>query len=64
VAAGLLLIREAGGRYSDMRGAEHRLRGPEVAASNGLIHDELIALFADVFANRPRVPLPGVSVGA
>ena len=64
VAAGLLLVREAGGRYTDMRGAEHRIRGPELAATNGLIHDELIALFADVFGNRPRVPLPGLEAPA
>jgi len=61
MAAGLLLIAEAGGRYTDMRGGPHRLEGPELAASNGLIHDEMIALFADVFANRPRIPLPTIS---
>jgi myo-inositol-1(or 4)-monophosphatase len=60
MAAGLLLIEEAGGQSSDMRGAPHRLRGPETAASNGLIHQEMIALFADVFAGRIRVPMPGL----
>ncbi len=60
VAAGLLLVSEAGGRFTDMRGAPHQLRGPHLAATNGRIHDELLALFADVFANRPRVPLPVV----
>lgn len=61
IAAGLLLIAEAGGRYSDMHGAPHQLRGPELAASNGLIHDEMIDLFTDVFANRFRVPMALVS---
>ena len=61
MAAGLLLILEAGGCYTDMRGAAHLLRGPHVAASNGLIHNDLIALFADVFANRIRIPLPQIS---
>lgn len=58
IAAGLLLVTEAGGRYSDMRGETHQLRGIETAASNGLIHQEMIGLFADVFANRIRVPMP------
>ncbi len=61
IAAGLLLISEAGGRSTDMRGATHRLDGPDLAASNRLIHDQMLALFADVFANRPRVPIPLLS---
>ena len=61
MAAGLLLIAEAGGCYTDMCGAKHQLRGPHLAASNGLIHGETIALFADVFANRIRVPIPQIS---
>jgi myo-inositol-1(or 4)-monophosphatase len=62
IAAGLLLIEEAGGRHSDMRGGEHQLRGPHLAASNGLLHSEMLGLFADVFANRLRVPLPTLSI--
>jgi len=61
IAAGLLLIEEAGGRSTDLRGGPHRLRGAETAASNGLIHQEMIGLFADVFANRIRVPMPAVT---
>ena len=61
VAAGLLLVSEAGGRFSDMRGGEHRIDGPHLAASNGLIHEEMLGLFSDVFANRVRVPMPPVS---
>ncbi len=61
IAAGLLLISEAGGRSSNMHGAEHHLGSPDLAASNGLIHQELLGLFADVFANRIRVPLPQIS---
>jgi myo-inositol-1(or 4)-monophosphatase len=61
IAAGLLLIEEAGGRCTDLRGGEHELRGPQLAASNGLIHDEMLGLFADVFANRIRVPIPPIS---
>jgi myo-inositol-1(or 4)-monophosphatase len=64
MAAGLLLVSEAGGRCTDMRGQPHRLRGRTVAASNGRIHDEMVGLFSDVFANRIRVPLPVVSPSA
>lgn len=46
VAAGLLLIREAGGRVTDHRGRDYARGGPELVATNGLIHDELIELIA------------------
>lgn len=61
MAAGLLLVREAGGRTSSMKGAPADLRGPHIAATNGLIHDALLALFADVFAGRYHYPLPVIS---
>ena len=44
VAAGLLLIREAGGRVTDHLGNDYVPGGPDLVATNGLIHDELIAL--------------------
>lgn len=45
IAAGVLLIEEAGGRVTDMDGAPIRLdRATPVMASNGKIHDELRAL--------------------
>jgi myo-inositol-1(or 4)-monophosphatase len=58
MAAGMLLVAEAGGRVSDMHGGPADLRGPHVVADNGRIHEELLALFADIFAGRYRVPLP------
>jgi myo-inositol-1(or 4)-monophosphatase len=47
-AAGRLVVREAGGRTTTFAGAAHRLDGFETAASNGAIHDELIALLREV----------------
>lgn len=61
MAAGLLLVEEAGGRVSDMKGAPVSLRGPHVVADNGAIHDELIGVFGEIFRNEFRYPLPSLS---
>ncbi|MEZ5400768.1 MAG: inositol monophosphatase family protein [Bryobacteraceae bacterium] len=58
MAAGILLIEEAGGRCSDMNGNPADLRGKHLATTNTAIHGELIALFGEVFAGQYRVPLP------
>ncbi len=58
VAAGVLLIREAGGLCTDMRGGPLDIRGQHILADNGLVHDETVALFADIFAGRYRHSLP------
>ena len=44
VAAGILLVREAGGRVTDETGMEYRPGSTDLVASNGLVHNELIAL--------------------
>lgn len=44
VAAGLLLIEEAGGRISFYDGTRYNIYSPPVCASNGLIHDEMLAV--------------------
>jgi len=61
MSAGVLIVAEAGGRASDMNGGPVNVRGPHVAADNGLIHDELLAVFADVFAGTFQYPLPEIS---
>jgi len=43
VAAAALLVREAGGRLTSLTG-EETIYGPGALASNGLVHDELLAL--------------------
>jgi myo-inositol-1(or 4)-monophosphatase len=43
VAAGLLIVKEAGGRTSDYAGGPAPPSGWEVVASNGAIHDALLA---------------------
>jgi len=42
VAAGALIVAEAGGRVSDFSGGELEIYGNEILASNGLIHAEMI----------------------
>jgi myo-inositol-1(or 4)-monophosphatase len=42
IAAGVLLIEEAGGHVTDFRGAPLNIYTPKVLASNGLIHDKMM----------------------
>ena len=58
MAAGRLLVSEAGGCVSDMLGQPHRFSAPHLLADNGNIHGEIVALFAEVFQGRYRVPMP------
>ncbi len=57
-AAGILLLEEAGGKVTDFTGGPFRLDSREVLASNGLIHDELVSLFRDMFAGRELSQIP------
>ena len=57
-AAGVLLVTEAGGRVSDFAGGDFRLESQEVLATNGLIHDEMVTLFQDLFAGRELAAIP------
>ena len=50
VAAGSLIIEEAGGRVSDFAGSRPRLTGGQIAASNGRVHDELLGMLAEAQA--------------
>ena len=45
-AAGWLLITEAGGRVTDLDGHAYGLQAPHLLASNGLIHQEMVAVLA------------------
>lgn len=60
MAAGMLLVEEAGGRVSDMQGGPAKVGSPKLLADNGLVHDEILALFAEVFAGHYRVPMPPI----
>jgi myo-inositol-1(or 4)-monophosphatase len=55
-AAGIVLVQEAGGKVTDFTGGKWSPK--EVLASNGLIHEELMKEFADMFAGRGMEELP------
>jgi len=57
-AAGTLLVSEAGGRVTDVRGGPFKLLGDDVFVSNGLVHDEMLAAFATILNQRPAAPAP------
>jgi len=57
-AAGVLLVREAGGTVTYVDGSPFHLVSAEVLASNGKIHAPLIHLFEDMFAGRNLEPIP------
>jgi len=44
MAAGALIVQEAGGRVTDFKGGRFSIYGQEIVASNGLVHDEMLAV--------------------
>jgi myo-inositol-1(or 4)-monophosphatase len=63
VAAGILLVQEAGGICSGMKNEPVGLRAPNILADNGLIHDQALTLFGEIFTNRYRYPIPQITAG-
>uniref|UniRef100_E6QJY6 inositol-phosphate phosphatase n=1 Tax=mine drainage metagenome TaxID=410659 RepID=E6QJY6_9ZZZZ len=57
-SAGFLLVEEAGGRVTGFDGSVRKLNSLEVLASNGKIHEELLGLFAAMFAGQDLGPIP------
>jgi myo-inositol-1(or 4)-monophosphatase len=64
MAAGKLLVAEAGGVCTDMHGASHALTSPHIMADNGLIHDEAIGVFEKVFRGEYPNPMPNIAPGS
>jgi len=57
-AAGVLIVEEAGGKVTRFDGSPFELNSRETVASNGLLHQELLAEFKEIFAGRGMEPLP------
>ena len=49
-AAGMLIVTEAGGKVSDISGAPYQPGGPSVLVTNGLVHDEVQRVAAEIAA--------------
>jgi myo-inositol-1(or 4)-monophosphatase len=63
MAAGTLIVAEAGGRISEMTGGPHSVTASaHLLADNGLLHDQALELFAEVFRGQYRVPIPQIQV--
>jgi myo-inositol-1(or 4)-monophosphatase len=56
VAAGALLVREAGGRVTDTEGGEQWLRGRRVVAGPEALHGQLLARLDGTGVDRDRAP--------
>jgi myo-inositol-1(or 4)-monophosphatase len=42
IAAGALLVTEAGGRFTDLQGNDYTLQTRKMCASNGHVHDQVL----------------------
>eukprot|EP00593_Proboscia_inermis_P009029 CAMPEP_0171322326 /NCGR_PEP_ID=MMETSP0816-20121228/114889_1 /TAXON_ID=420281 /ORGANISM="Proboscia inermis, Strain CCAP1064/1" /LENGTH=97 /DNA_ID=CAMNT_0011820775 /DNA_START=1051 /DNA_END=1344 /DNA_ORIENTATION=+ len=51
IAAGALLISEAGGKFTNFEDEEFDLRERKICATNGCIHDELLSVLNDAGVN-------------
>ena len=65
VAAGSLIVQEAGGRISDMHGAAHSVTKSEsFLCDNGVLHGEALLLFDEVFRGEMRHPMPALAAAS
>ncbi len=60
VAAGMLMVTEAGGRVSEMRGGAYWVTSESVLASNALVHPALLQVFAEILQGTYAAPLPAL----
>src|SRR5689334_13354251 len=61
MAAGTLLVQEAGGRSSDMHGAAHSVTGSDhLLADNGLLHDQVLEIFGRIFTGQSPFQMPAI----
>jgi len=61
MAAGILLVEEAGGRTSDMKGGAHGVTSStHLLADNGILHEQVLEIFGELFASRFRVAMPAI----
>jgi len=62
MAAGTLLVTEAGGAVSDMKGVGHSVtESVHLLADNGALHGQVLELFGEIFRGQFREPIPNIS---
>lgn len=61
LAAGKLLVMEAGGVVTDMRGGPHSMASADIIADNGALHGALVDRFAEIFRGELRHRIPGAN---
>ena len=52
IAAGTILVEEAGGRVTDFTGQPHTSRQHQLLASNGKIHDDMLHVVTEFVRSR------------
>ena len=57
MAAGLIILEEAGGKSTDMHGLPASVRVPHLLTSNGSLHPEMLELFTQIFGGNYRYPM-------
>jgi myo-inositol-1(or 4)-monophosphatase len=62
MAAGVVILEEAGGRSSEMTGKPLTIQSPHILTSNGLLHAEIEELFAGIFRGEYRYPMVDMPV--
>ena len=61
MAAGVLLVKEAGGRFSCMSGQPHSLtESDDLVADNGILHEQILEIFGEIANGKPRVLMPPI----
>lgn len=61
MAAGVVILEEAGGRSTDMAGGPAHVRCPHLLTSNGVLHPEILSLFTEIFRGEYRYPMVEMS---
>ena len=60
MAAGILIVQEAGGTCTDMHGKPVDLYGESVVCDNSHIHSELMQTFGDIFDGKAVYAMPEI----
>jgi myo-inositol-1(or 4)-monophosphatase len=64
MAAGTLLVQEAGGRVSDMKDGTLEVSGSDtLLADNGALHEQVLGIFSEIFRGETRVTMPTLARG-